>query len=184
MVRALPLTAGWLLLSAPAASLATPLSTGWTDEPREGRGAEAAPPPRMLERRDMIDELQLVLGEWRTEAQEWVAAQRVPSEDPPDEADAPPPTPKADGKWMEDELGRLEAQQQASPETSPESDAWEQAAEKKRAERAAAIEAEAERIQHELDAARRREAEERAKQLGGSLDRDGNFVDPDLEDER
>lgn len=61
--------------------------------------------------------------------------------------------------------------------------AWTEALEKKRREREAALEAEARRLQAELDAARRKEAQERARQLGGRIDAEGNFVDEDLDQE-
>ncbi len=57
---------------------------------------------------------------------------------------------------------------------------WEEAAAKKLKERQAKIEEEARRIQAELDAARRREALMQAKKLGGTLDEEGNFVDPEI----
>lgn len=62
--------------------------------------------------------------------------------------------------------------------------AWEAALQEKQRVKEAAIEAEALRIQQEIDAARRREAEERARDLGGRLDEKGEFVDDDLSRER
>jgi hypothetical protein len=59
-------------------------------------------------------------------------------------------------------------------------DAWDDALEKRWKVREAEIEAEARKIQAELDAARRREALEQAKKMGGTLDAEGNFVDPEI----
>lgn len=58
--------------------------------------------------------------------------------------------------------------------------AWDEAIDRKERAREEAIEAQARKIQAELDAARRREAEERAKSMGGALDAQGNFVDEEL----
>lgn len=89
--------------------------------------------------------------------------------------------------WLEEELARREEGRAAlAARTAEERERerqWNEAAERRAAERSAAIEAEARRMQEELNRARRREEEQRARQLGGSLDREGNYVDPDLEDE-
>jgi hypothetical protein len=48
--------------------------------------------------------------------------------------------------------------------------------------RRAQIEAEARKFQEELDAAKRREAQRQAERLGGTVDKEGNFVDSDLKE--
>jgi hypothetical protein len=203
--------------------IGAPSRDPWADEARLGARAEKTPPPRMLERRDMIDELQVTLGEWQSEAREWANAQgdyerarfeRVDAEteaeaedgagddaseeEEEEAAEAAPepasgdaarePASSSDRDWVERQLREFEAKQSgevaAQAEQNPEDVEWERAAERKRHARAEAIEAEARRIQDELNAARRREAEAQAKQLGGSLDAEGNFVDPDLEGEK
>lgn len=58
--------------------------------------------------------------------------------------------------------------------------AWDEAVDRKERAREEAIEAQARKIQAELDAARRREAQERARKMGGAIDAQGNFVDEEL----
>lgn len=60
--------------------------------------------------------------------------------------------------------------------------AWDDAVTVNYEKRRAAIEAEGAKIQAELDAARKREAQKQAEKLGGSVDNEGNFVDGDLGD--
>ena len=58
--------------------------------------------------------------------------------------------------------------------------AWEEAVARRFKQREAEIEAEARKMQAELDAARLREERLQAKKLGGTVDTQGNFVDDDL----
>lgn len=62
-------------------------------------------------------------------------------------------------------------------------EAFEEAIEVGFEKRRAQIEAEAAKIQKELDAAKQREANRQAKKLGGSVDDEGNFADDDLKAE-
>lgn len=59
-------------------------------------------------------------------------------------------------------------------------EAWDEAVTANYEKRREAIEAEARKFQAELDAARKREEQRQAKALGGSIDKEGNFVDTDL----
>jgi hypothetical protein len=115
---------------------------------------------------------------------------------------APIDAPEERRTWMEQEIGRLEDDQVSLEQLKREDPrryarekarrsmlsagnrAWEAAVQKKRLEQQAAIEAEAYRMQQALNAARRREAELNAKRMGGTLDAEGNFVDPDLEEKK
>jgi hypothetical protein len=116
---------------------------------------------------------------------------------------APDPQPrKKPGNWIEAEIYRLEddqgsleqlkeenpqayAREKARRATVREGNrAWDAAVAKRNAEQAAAIEAEAARMQARLLAVRRKEAEANARRLGGTLDAEGNFVDPDLEEKK
>jgi hypothetical protein len=115
---------------------------------------------------------------------------------------APFDVPEERRTWIEQEIGRLQddqssleqlkrddpkryAKEQARrSKISAGNRAWEVAVAKKRAEQLAAIEAEAVRMQEALNLARRREAELNARRMGGSLDAEGNFVDPDLEEKK
>lgn len=112
------------------------------------------------------------------------AAAEPPNDGQPSTREAPPP--RGDN-WLEEELARREASRQAALAKSKEDEErerlWNEAAERRAAERNAAIEAEARRMQEALNRARRREEEKRARQLGGALDKEGNYVDPDLEEE-
>ncbi len=102
---------------------------------------------------------------------------------------------------LEAEIARMEAELEARAQRCAEdqvacekarelrriiregNDAWEEAIEAKARAREAAIEARARQIQAEVDAAQRREAEARAKGMGGRLDDEGRFIDADLEEE-
>ncbi|HEX4621241.1 MAG TPA: hypothetical protein VH208_06710, partial [Myxococcaceae bacterium] len=115
---------------------------------------------------------------------------------------APFDVPEERKTWIEQEIGRLQDDQVSldqlkrddplryarekvrRSQISAGNRAWEAAVAKKRAEQLAAIEAEAVRMQEALNVARRREAELNAKRMGGSLDAEGNFVDPDLEEKK
>jgi hypothetical protein len=115
---------------------------------------------------------------------------------------APFDVPEERKTWIEQEIGRLQDDQGSldqlkrddpqryarekarRSQVSAGNRAWEAAVAKKRAEQLAAIEAEAVRMQEALNLARRREAELNARRMGGSLDAEGNFVDPDLEEKK
>ena len=115
---------------------------------------------------------------------------------------APFDVPEERRTWIEQEIGRLQDDQSSldqlkredptryakekarRSEVSAGNRAWDAAVAKKRAEQLAAIEAEAVRMQAALNLARRREAELNARRKGGSLDAEGNFVDPDLEEKK
>jgi hypothetical protein len=108
--------------------------------------------------------------------------------------EVPPDTPPAPKSWVDEEAGHLE-QREEDPKAYAREQArrafiregnrqWDEAVAKRRAEQAIAIEAEAAKMQRALEAARRKEAELNARKMGGSLDADGNFVDPDLEEKK
>jgi hypothetical protein len=61
--------------------------------------------------------------------------------------------------------------------------AWGEAVEKRFKQREASIEAEARRMQAELDAARKQEERAQAAKMGGTIDEEGNFVDPEISDD-
>jgi len=61
-------------------------------------------------------------------------------------------------------------------------EAWDEAVTANYEKRREAIEAEARKFQEELEAAKKRDEQRQAEKLGGSLDREGNFVDSDLKD--
>lgn len=60
--------------------------------------------------------------------------------------------------------------------------AWDEAVTASYEKRREAIEAEARRFQDDLDAAKRREEQRQAEQLGGKIDGEGHFVDSDLQE--
>ncbi len=60
--------------------------------------------------------------------------------------------------------------------------AWDEAVTARYEQRREAIEAEARKFQDELNAAKKREEQRQAEKLGGSIDKQGNFVDSDLKE--
>lgn len=75
------------------------------------------------------------------------------------------------------------AQRHKRQKTEAGNDAFEQAIDANFEKRRAQIEAEAAKIQAELNEARTREANREAKKLGGTVDAEGNFADDDLKAE-
>ncbi len=78
---------------------------------------------------------------------------------------------------------RCAAEKHKREKVESANDAFEEAIEVNFEKRRAQIEAEAAKIQAEVNAARTREANRQAKKLGGSVDDDGNFADDDLKAE-
>jgi hypothetical protein len=79
--------------------------------------------------------------------------------------------------------GTCAAQKAQREKTEAANDAFDDAVEAGFEKRRAQIEAEAARMQKELDAAKQREATRQAKKLGGTVDGEGNFADDDLKAE-
>lgn len=132
---------------------------------------------------------------------EWGKVIEVAPEDPPRDASAWGEVPQGATEVerqvlkLEEELearrrscdedpGACEAERERRRIIREGNAAWDAALQEKQRAKEAAIEAEALRIQQEIDVARRREAEQRARDLGGRLDEKGEFVDDDLTRER
>lgn len=207
------------------------LLADWGELEGRPKHFKPAPPPKAFQRKEALDELQALMGQWQRERAEFARAQlqlrkarqRLEQANAEPELSANEPV-KGFGKVLEVKKGgaveekkgkgkvitvgpvdpveaqlqdaeaELEARRLAcekDPKPCEEAkalkaklkagnEAWDRAVEAEFQKQQASFEEQGRKIQAEIDAARRREAERNAKKMGGKLDAEGNFVDEDL----